>query len=267
MPEGDTVFRTAQRLDAALAGRVLTGCDLRVPRYATVDLSGRRVDGVVSRGKHLLIRLGDSSIHSHLKMEGVWHVYRAGERWRRPAHTARAVLRVGDAGSGGDSVRAAVGFSLGVLAVVPREREEAAIGPLGPDLLGPDWDEGLAAANLGADPERPVGLALLDQRVMAGIGNEYRSEICFLRGVLPSTPVGEAGDPAAWAALAHRLLAANRDRPVRTTTGIDRDGARTWVYDRARRVCRRCGTPVQVGRLGEGADRERTVWWCPSCQR
>ncbi len=272
MPEGDTVHRTAGRLREALAGRMLTGCDLRVPRYATVDLSGSLVDDVVARGKHILIRVGPRgadggtarpvSVHSHLKMEGRWDVYRAGERWRRPAHTARAVLRVDGA--------EAVGFSLGALDVVARADEDDAVGPLGPDLLGPDWDPARAAANLATDPTRPVGLALLDQRLLAGIGNEYRSELCFLRGVLPQTPVSQAGDLRAWADLAHRLLLVNRDSVRRTTTGVDRDGARTWVYDRGRRPCRRCGTPIRVGRLGEpisGVDAERTVWWCPTCQR
>ncbi|MDF0532199.1 Fpg/Nei family DNA glycosylase [Tsukamurella sp. 8F] len=261
MPEGDTVFRSARRLHEALAGRELTRCDLRVPRYATVDLSGRTVDEVRSRGKHLLMRVGDSTIHSHLKMEGVWHVYHRGERWRRPAHTARAVLAVGDI--------EAVGFSLGLLEVVARAREDDAVGPLGPDLLGRDWDPGRAAANLAVDPRRAVGLALLDQRVMAGIGNEYRSEICFLRGVAPQTPVADAGDPAAWVDLAHRLLVANRDRLRRTTTGVDRDGARLWVYGRDRRPCRRCGTAIRSAPVGsnDGREADRTAWWCSVCQR
>lgn len=261
MPEGDTVFQTAARLRAALRGRVLTGCDIRVPRHATVDLSGRRVDAVLSRGKHLLIRVGAHSIHTHLKMEGAWEVYRPPARWRRPAHTARIVLRVDGA--------EAVGFSLGITEVVPIADEEKAIGPLGPDLLGPDWDAGMAAANLARDPDRPIGSALLDQRLLAGVGNVYRCELCFLRGVHPATPVGRAGDPDAWVDLAHRLLVANRDRPVRVTTGDRRRGRSTWVYERARRPCLRCGTIIRTGTLGGGdsGDDERMIRWCPGCQR
>lgn len=261
MPEGDTVFQAATRLRAALAGRILTGCDVRVPRYATVDLTGTRVDEVLARGKHLLIRVGETSIHTHLKMEGGWEIYSPPTRWRRPAHTARIVLRVEGA--------EAVGFALGTTELVPRAAEEAAIGPLGPDLLGPDWDASAAAANLARDPGRPIGLALLDQRLLAGIGNVYRCELCFLRGVHPSTPVGKAGDVDAWVDLAHRLLVANRDRTMRVTTGDRRRGRSTWVYDRARRPCLRCGTIVRTGTLGgaDTGDDERLIRWCPGCQR
>lgn len=265
MPEGDTVFRTAARLRAALEGQQLTGCDIRVPRYATVDLTGSTVDTVLARGKHLLIRLGENSIHTHLKMEGAWEVYRSPARWRHPAHTARIVLRVPGT--------EAVGFALGVTELIPVADEEAAIGPLGPDLLGPDWDADLAAANLRRDPDRPIGLALLDQRLLAGIGNVYRCELCFLRGVHPATPVARAGDPAAWVDLAHRLLVANRDRAVRITTGDRRRGRSTWVYERARRPCLRCGTIIRTDTLGGAhpgrppGDEERMMRWCPGCQR
>jgi endonuclease-8 len=186
VPEGDTVWRTARRLHAALAGRELLRSDFRVPRYATLDLSGRTVDEAVSRGKHLLIRAGDLTIHSHLKMEGSWQVYRPGERWRKPAFQARVVLE--------NAAATAVGFQLGLLDVVPRAREDEVVGHLGPDLLGPDWDEDEALRRLRLDPGRPVGLALLDQRNLAGIGNIYRCEVCFLAGVHPLAPVGEVAD-------------------------------------------------------------------------
>lgn len=259
MPEGDTVYRCAARLHDALAGQVLTGCDIRVPRYATVDLSGRQVDEVLARGKHLLMRVGDVSIHTHLKMEGSWEIYRRPQRWRKPAHTARIVLRT-------DTVEA-VGFSLGITEVIPRSAEGDVVGHLGPDLLGPDWDPAIAVQNLMADPERPVGLALLDQRIMAGIGNVYRCELCFLRGALPETPVGRIADPEAWVDLAHRLLMANRDRSVRITTGDRRRGRTTWVYDRNRRPCLRCSTIIRSGMFGGEDDDERLIRWCPHCQR
>ncbi|KXP12710.1 DNA glycosylase [Tsukamurella pulmonis] len=258
MPEGDTVHNLADRLRPVVDGKVLTACDIRVPRYATVDLRGRTVDSVTARGKHLLIDAGGAVIHSHLKMEGEWHVYRPGERWRRPAHTARAVLAVDGA--------QIVGFSLGTCEILTRAEAEAALAHLGPDPLGPDWDADRAAANLAAEPARPVGHALLDQRNLAGVGNVYRNELCFLHGAHPATPVGEAGDMRGWADDAARLLRANLGRSRRVTTGVDRNGLRAFVYGRARRPCLRCGTTIVAGALGGEGEAERAIWWCPRCQ-
>lgn len=258
MPEGDTVFRAAARLHTALAGKVLTRSDFRVPAFATLDLVGRTVDQVLPRGKHILHRIGDLTVHSHLKMEGRWDVYGPGERWRRPAHQARVVLDAEDVST--------VGFTLGVLEVVPRADEDDIVGYLGPDLLGPDWDPALAEANLTADPDRPVGLALLDQRVLAGLGNVYRNELCFLRGVLPTRPVGQVQDPTRMIALAHRLILTNRDRSARVTTGVDRPGSRFWVYNRRGKPCLRCRTPIRYGELGESELTLRDTYWCPRCQ-
>ena len=287
MPEGDTVHRAARRLHEALAGRTVTRCDVRVPQYATVDLSGEVVHGVVARGKHLLMRIGTMTVHSHLKMEGSWHVYRLGSRWRRPAFEARMVLGVGASRVGVDTnantdaeVDAesadvanseaegwqAVGFALGELEIAPTAREDDMVGHLGPDPLGDDWDRAEALARLGSDPTRPIGLALLDQRIVAGLGNDYRNETLFLRGVLPETPVGDL-DAAAALDLAVRLIRANRDRVERTTTGDTRRGRRLWVAHRERQPCRRCGTPVRQGTLGDTALTERMTWYCPSCQR
>jgi endonuclease-8 len=258
MPEGDTVYRTAANLDAALAGSVLIRCDIRVPAFATVDLSGDTVEGVASRGKHLLVRVGDHSIHSHLKMEGSWHVYRHGTKWRRPAWQARAILASAD--------WVAVGFQLGTLDVVARDDEASVVGYLGPDLLGLDWNADEALLRLTADPARAVGLALLDQRVMAGLGNVYRNELCFLSGALPTRPVGSIDNPAKLVALAHRLIDANKDRVERTTTGTLR-GDTDWVYRREGKPCLRCGTRVERGELGETALQLRDIYWCPQCQR
>ncbi|MCT9621754.1 MULTISPECIES: DNA-formamidopyrimidine glycosylase family protein [unclassified Curtobacterium] len=266
MPEGDTVFRAARRLHAALAGKVLTRSDFRVPAFATLDLVGRTVDEVVPRGKHLLHRIGDLTVHSHLKMEGRWDVYAPGDRWRRPAHQARVVLDATGGGPGSAADVSTVGFALGVLEVVPRDQESEIVGYLGPDLLGPDWDADLALANLTRDPDRPVGLALLDQRVLAGLGNVYRNELCFLRGVLPTRPVREVHHPARMIALASRLILANRDRSARVTTGVDRPGRRFWVYGRAGKPCLRCGTPIRYGELGESELTLRDTYWCPRCQ-
>jgi endonuclease-8 len=258
MPEGDTVYRTAVNLDAALAGGELIRCDIRVPAFATVDLTGDVVEGVVSRGKHLLIRVGEHSIHSHLKMEGSWHVYRHGTRWRRPEWQARAILATAE--------WVAVGFQLGTIDVVARDNEASVVGYLGPDLLGPDWNADEALLRLIADPARAVGLALLDQRVMAGLGNVYRNELCFLSGTLPTRPIGEIESPAKLVALAHRLIDANKDRVERTTTGSLR-GDTDWVYRREGKPCLRCGARIEHGELGETALKLRDTYWCPSCQR
>ncbi|MFF7984944.1 Fpg/Nei family DNA glycosylase [Streptomyces sp. NPDC007901] len=259
MPEGDTVWQAARRLHDALAGQVLTRSDFRVPQYATVDLTGRTVLGTTPRGKHLLTRFeGGLTLHTHLRMEGAWKVYGSAERWKGgPAHQIRAILGTAD--------RTAVGYRLQVLEFLRTGEEERAVGHLGPDLLGPDWNPDRALANLLADPARALGEALLDQRNLAGIGNIYKSELCFLIGATPWLPVGAlpADRAAKLPALAQRLLEANRDRPVRRTTGLrDQD---LFVYGRAPRPCLRCHTPIRVADQGDGS-RERPTYWCPACQ-
>ncbi|MEV6759801.1 DNA-formamidopyrimidine glycosylase family protein [Streptomyces sp. NPDC051105] len=259
MPEGDTVWQAARRLHDALAGKVLTRSDFRVPKYATVDLTGRTVLGTIPRGKHLLTRFeGGLTLHTHLRMEGAWKVYGSGERWKGgPDHQIRAVLGAAD--------RTAVGYRLQVLEFLRTGEEDRAVGHLGPDLLGPDWNPDRALANLLADPARPLGEALLDQRNLAGIGNVYKSELCFLIGATPWLPVGAlpADRAAKLPGLAKRLLEANRDRLVRQTTGLRNQDL--FVYGRARRPCLRCGTPIRVGDQGDGS-RERPTYWCPVCQ-
>ncbi|OIK24422.1 Fpg/Nei family DNA glycosylase [Streptomyces malaysiense] len=259
MPEGDTVWRAARRLHEALTGEVLTRSDFRVPKYATVDLTGRRVLGTVPRGKHLLTRFEDGlTLHTHLRMEGAWKIYGAGERWRGgPGHQIRAILGTPD--------RAAVGYRLQVLELLRTTEEDRVVGHLGPDLLGPGWDPELALANLRTDPARPLGEALLDQRNLAGIGNVYKSELCFLLGATPWLPVGAlpADRAEKLPGLAHRLLEANRDRPVRRTTGLPHQDL--FVYGRALRPCLRCHTPVRVADQGDGSQ-DRPTYWCPTCQ-
>jgi endonuclease-8 len=257
VPEGDTVWRTALHLDRALSGSTLVGSDLRVPSYATLDLAGRRVDSTVARGKHLLTRIGDLTLHTHLKMEGAWHLYRDGSRWRRPAHEARVVLRTAD--------WTAVGFALGVVDVVARDAEDTVVGHLGPDLLGPDWDEDEALRRLEADPSRRVGDALLDQRNIAGIGNLYRNEMCFLAGVDPQTPVADVPDLRRLVRRTRAALEANKERVEQTFTGDLRKGQQTWVYRRDRQPCRRCGTRILLDHQGP-ALQERATYWCPRCQ-
>ena len=257
MPEGDTVYRSARNLAAVFDGTRLTRCDIRVPKFATVDLTGDTVTEIVSRGKHLLMRVGEYTLHSHLKMEGSWHIYRLGERWRRPEWQARAILA--------NDEYTAVGFELGLFEVVEKDAEASVVGYLGPDLLGPDWDAAGALENLAGDPGREIGLALLDQRNLAGLGNVYRCELCFLRGVLPTRPVGEVNDLSRMVALAKKLIEANKDRVERTTTGSLR-GTTDWVYGRAGKPCLRCGTRIIKGQLGDDPLRLRDTYWCPNCQ-
>ncbi|WP_443055886.1 nuclear transport factor 2 family protein [Streptomyces sp. NBC_00239] len=259
MPEGDSIWRVAARLRDALGGRELTRWDLRVPRLATTDLTGRTVEEVVPRGKHLLTRVeGGLTLHSHLRMDGAWHVFAAGRPWRGgPAHQIRAVL--------GTAAHTAVGYRLPVLELLRTADEDRVVGHLGPDLLGPDWDPAAAARNLLADPARPLGEALLDQRNLAGIGNIYKSELCFLAGVTPWTPVGDlaAPDLGRIAGAAHRLLKANigpAEHP-RNTTGLHRPGQDLFVYGRAGRPCLRCRTPLR-----EAPQDDRPTYWCPRCQ-
>ena len=182
MAEGDTVLATAVRLHEALAGQVLTRTDLRVPRFATADLSGQAVRDVVSRGKHLLVRTdGEVSVHSHLGMDGAWRLYGRGERWRGRAFEVRGCSR-----------RSACGRRPST--ATPRGAPDVGgadvLRDLGPDVLGPDWDAAEATRRLTASPERAVGDALIDQSVMAGPGNVFRSEVCFLAGIDPRTAGG-----------------------------------------------------------------------------
>ena len=258
MAEGDTVFAMAVRLHGALAGHVLTRTDFRVPAFATADLRGQVVGEVVSRGKHLLVRTdGHVSVHSHLGMDGGWRIYDPGERWRGRSFEVRGVLET-------DS-RIAVGHRLRRLEVLRTSAESEVLGHLGPDVLGPDWDEAEVVRRLTSSPERPIGDALIDQRVMAGPGNVYKSEVCFLAGVDPRTPVGGDQDPATLVRLTKSLMERNRSGGRRVTTDDPRRGRELWVYGRAGRPCRRCGTPIRSFTQGAAGD-GRITYSCPGCQ-
>jgi endonuclease-8 len=254
MPEGDTVWQTARRLNTALAGLPLTAAELRVPQHATADLTGHVVLEVASRGKHILTRLEPGlTLRTHLGMEGSWWLRRPGTPHPPAEEPVRALL---------ESERAlAIGYRLARVDLVPTADEAELVGHLGPDLLGADWDPDEAVRRLSAQPERTIGEALMDQRNLAGIGNLYRAEVLFLRGVHPATPVSAAGDLPAMVKLARRLLHLNREHPEQATTGDLRKGRNHYVYDRAGRPCLRCGTKIRRGEL-DG----RTTWWCPTCQ-
>jgi endonuclease-8 len=263
MPEGDTIFRTATSLRRWLTGRTVTGARSVVPGIDCRRLVGREVTGVDAQGKHLLIRLsGGLVVHSHMRMSGSWHVYPTGEPWRRPARQARLVLEAGS--------RTAVCFNAPVIEVLTdhEERAHPSLRRLGPDVLvpaslDPDVVHRRARARVGASPT--IGELLLDQQVVAGIGNIYRCETLFLEGLHPWTPSADVGDATLdrLVATAARLMSAN----ARTGNPIARDfdggPDQPWVYRRGGLACRRCGTTVERGVLGRQA---RSVYWCPTCQ-
>ncbi|MEO6713411.1 MAG: DNA-formamidopyrimidine glycosylase family protein [Mycobacteriales bacterium] len=260
MPEGDTVYLSARLLHEALAGTALTRAELRVPRHATAELAGMTVVEVIARGKHMLTRFdSELTLHTHFKMEGTWRRYAPGEKWSGgPDWQIRAIL--------GNVDVVAVGYRLAVVDLIRTKDEHTVVGHLGPDTLGPDWDEEEAVRRIAAAPARPVAEALLDQRNLAGIGNLYKCEVLFLRGLSPWTPVAEVDDLPALVRLARKLLLANKDRWDQVTTGDTRRGRSTYVYGRQREACRRCGTPIRHDK-GAGAEvTDRETWWCPNCQ-
>ena len=258
MPEGDSVLVAATRLHAALAGERLVRTDFRVPAFATSDLSGQIVRAVTPRGKHLFLRTDAGlTLHTHLRMDGRWDLRRTGTGLSGRAGDVRVVLET--------APWTAVGRRLPVVELLPTAREAEVTAHLGPDVLGPDWDPAEVLRRLRSRPDRPIGEALIDQRVMAGPGNVYKSESCFLRGVDPWTPVGDVADLDAMVSLVKRLMEANRSTGAQVTTGDTRPGRSRWVYGRGGEPCRRCGTPVRRGSQGPIAQ-DRVTYWCPSCQ-
>jgi len=270
MPEGDTIFRTAQALHRALAAGTVTRFETAYAHLARVDtdrpIVGRTIESVTAHGKHLLIRFsGDLVLRTHMRMSGRWHVYRPGERWRAPARAVRIVI----------GTAAAVAIALDVVdAGFIDGRRLARVAPLadlGPDLLAERFDEGDAAARLRACGAREIGEVLLDQRVLAGAGNVFKSEVLFVCGVHPRWHAGALTDDQARAIVrtARRLLRANVAAPpatagaMRRTTGRLNPAERLWVYGRRGRPCRRCGSPIASDKQGVAA---RSTFWCPRCQ-
>jgi formamidopyrimidine-DNA glycosylase len=262
MPEGDSVYLLARRLDKALKGRRIGFSDLRTPKVATIDLAGRAVVEHDTHGKHLLTRLsGDITLHTHLRMQGSWSVVGPGKKL--PSRLMGDVRVVLQAVSG----PTAYGLLLPVVDVIHSTRERDLIGHLGPDPLRADWDPAEAVRRLEADPDRPVGAALLDQRLMAGLGNLWANELCFLRGHSPWTPVGEVDVPALVQLTAKALrTSAHNPGSYQVTTGNTRRGEQHWVAGRAGRSCLRCGTPVRVVAEVPNSPELRRTWWCPTCQ-
>jgi endonuclease-8 len=269
MPEGDTLFRTAAGLRPYLVGRTVTGARTggpgAVPQIQRIV--GHRIDAVEALGKNLLVRFDNGlELRTHLRMNGSWHRYRPGERWRRPPSRARLVLEVPGA--------VAVCFDAPVVELL-EQRAQALHPPLaglGPDVLGPDWQSGGPAEALrrlrdSSRRDRTIAEALLDQHALAGIGNIYKNETLFLERVDPFASVVSLDDDALrrLVATGHRLLsAASGSAAGHAATSGDRPAVgRMWVYRRAGRPCRRCGTPIRSRIHGDLA---RTTYWCPSCQ-
>jgi endonuclease-8 len=259
VPEGDTVWLAAQRMNTALAGATLRRGEFRLPQLAALDLTGTTVREVVPRGKHMLIRLGDErTLRTHFRMDGSWHIYRPGAKWRGgPAYDVRVVLATDQ--------WECVGYRLHDVDIVPTADEGRLVGHLGPDVLGPDWDLDEALRRLRAQPDEQIGVAILDQRNLAGIGNLYKVESLFLVGVHPWARVADVPDLAALVERARTLMVANRNHPEQSTTGDTRRGQDHWVAGRKGRPCRRCRTPILLGEQGP-ATQERVTWWCPKCQ-
>jgi endonuclease VIII len=267
VPEGDSVWRLARRLDRQLTGRTVVRSDFRTPRLATRDVAGRTVVGHDTHGKHLLTRLsatgasGPVTLHSHLRMDGSWTTTGPGKRLpARVMGDVRLVLVLDDG-------RTAHGTRLHDLELVPTADEGRLVGHLGPDPLRADWDAGEAVRRLSADPTTPLVSALLDQRLLAGLGNLWANELAFLTGVSPWTPIGEVDVPRLVERAATMLHhSATVPQAYQVTTGSMWPGTDHWVTGRQRRGCLRCGTAVRVAAEVPGDAANRRTWWCPRCQ-
>lgn len=273
MPEGDTLQRVAAGLRPHLVGRTVTGARARVPGPQVGRVVGTTITAVDALGKNLLIRFDNGlELRTHLRLHGSWHRYRPGERWRRPAGRAALVLEVPGA--------VAVCFDAPVVELFEQRAEalHRSLGRLGPDLLDPAFDGAEAMRRLRA-PERArvsIAEALLDQRAVAGIGNVYKNEVCWIERVRPFAAVVEVDDATLGRLLttARRPLVANSEarpgagvhRAARETTDGQRlaAGEPLWVYGRTGRPCRRCRTPIRAVR--QGSDLPRMTYWCPTCQ-
>jgi len=262
VPEGDSVFRLRQRLDAATTGHRVRDGELRSGAAAGLSLAGRLIAGYDTHGKHLLTRFDDgTTLHTHLRMQGSWTITRPGRALPASAREKARVRLLLEEG------REVWGLDLPVVELVPTAREVDAIGYLGPDPLRADWDAAEAARRLSARLDRPLVAALLDQRCIAGLGNLWVNELAFLRGIHPFAPIG-ATDVDAMVALAARCLrlSATVAGMYQVTTGNTRRGSSHWVTGRAGRPCLRCGTRVRVRDEVQCDPEQRRTWWCPRCQ-
>jgi len=269
MPEGDTIFRAAQTLQRALAGKPVVFFESMLPALGRVEITGRTIDRVSTAGKHLLMHFsGALVLRTHMRMNGSWHIYRRGERWQRPRRDMRVVIATDDF--------EAVGFSIPEAELIATRdlRRHDDLRKLGPDLLAEAFDAGEALRRLRERGDTAVADALLNQRVMAGIGNVYKSEVLFLCGVNPFLAIADVEDERlrCLLATARTHLQANVADPTaaivtyrgfrRTTRRAD-PSERLYVYGRAGQACRKCGSRIEIRAQGRDA---RLTYWCPSCQ-
>ena len=273
MPEGDTIFRAARTLNRALGGKTVTRFESVFPALTRVHedapITGRTIEQVSARGKHLLMTFsGALTLRTHMRMNGSWHIYRHGEAWQRPRRDMRVLIETADF--------IAVGFSIPVAEwLTPRDlRRSEELRTLGPDLLAEEFDEVEAIRRLRARGTDPIADVLLNQRVMAGIGNVYKSEVLFACGVNPFTQAAQLTDDQMTCLVraARKYLRANVTEGLaamttymgfRRTTRRDAPSERLWVYGRVGEPCRRCGAPVLIDKRGRDA---RLTYWCSSCQ-
>jgi endonuclease VIII len=273
VPEGDTIFRAAATLHRALAGKPILRFESMYPAVTRVHddhpLTATHVEKVSSSGKHILIHFANGFVlRTHMRMNGSWHIYRPGERWQRPAREMRLLIANADF--------EAVAFSVPVAEMIKTAAlaKHRPIATLGPDLLGDRFDREEAIRRLRAHPDWPVADALLNQRIAAGVGNVYKAEVLFSCRINPFVTVAALSDEqvACLIDTGRQMLLANvssRLPPMTTYTGFrrttrrDDPSARLWVYGRARRPCRRCGTPIEIRKHGTDA---RLTYWCPQCQ-
>jgi endonuclease-8 len=272
MPEGDTIYRAAQTLHRVLAGRTVTRFESVYPAVTRVaddhPVVGRTIESVSARGKHLLVAFsGDLVLRTHMRMNGSWHIYRTGERWQRPARDMRVLVATAEA--------VAVGFTVPVAELLTTRQlaRHKELRALGPDWLDPAFDRTEAVRRMRERAGEAIGDVLLNQRVTAGIGNVLKSEILFLAGVHPFTPVSALDEERLQRLvdIAREQLAANvRSRAQtlvpftgrRTTRSMD-PNKKLWVYGRGGQRCRRCGAPIESRKTGLDA---RITYWCPKCQ-
>jgi endonuclease-8 len=274
MPEGDTIFRAARTLHRVLAGKQVTRFESVYPAITRIaddhPIVGRTIDSVSALGKHLLIAFsGGLTLRTHMRMNGSWHVYPAGARWQRPARDMRVLVGTRDA------VAVAFNVPIAELLTTRELARHKEVQALGPDLLADDtpFDRAEVIRRLRGRGREAIADALLNQHVVAGIGNVFKSEILFLAGVDPFTTAMALDDAALdrLVGIAREQLAANvmsQSQTLspavgrRTTRSLD-PREKLWVYGRGGKPCRRCGTAIRSKKTGLHA---RLTYWCPACQ-
>jgi endonuclease-8 len=275
MPEGDAIYRAARNMHRVLAGQVVTKFETAYAHLDRVNVDtpivGRTIERCESAGKHhLIVFSGDVILRTHMRMNGSWHLYRHGERWWRGPQAMRVRIDTAE--------WVAVAFQVPVAEFVTAKQLASTdpVAKLGPDLLGREFDRDEAVRRLIVSGHQPIAMSLLDQRMVAGIGNIYKSEVLFLAGVNPFTPAGAVPRPVLerMMDIARGLLTDNvidgssgriqTYRSLRMTNPATAHDESLWVYGRAGKPCRKCATPIEMKKMGIAA---RSTYWCPNCQR